>query len=375
MSENSGGCGAQAEGSHPRGGGHVHLAEVGLAARELNDVEPRHSLGLVGREGRGADHLVTLLPPHGGGKAELAGVAEGLEHTKDLIEVAPRRGGVQNGKLQLQVGADKVQSTRGEGHPRSVLLVGVEHAEAHHHLALLVSDDWKGQGVGAVSRVSRNVLGPRVVALHGVARHSDHLPPQGRKLLGQTCAGAELGGADGGEVLRVREEDGPRAVSVLHPTMQRLDRALAGLQVRELGEARAHPRRPRPRTKHSLHLVHHTLGCRLHPSQEALRLLRLRLLLRPLLSFPLSFLCPLPRLLLSFLCPFLRLLLCPLLRLLRRRLLCSQLRGGLSRHLTAGSCCLVLHLLLRRLRVGLRTAVAHLFCFPNRRPNKMTRNQ
>ena len=81
---------------------------------------------------------------------------------------------------------------------------------------------------GVVDLVAGDVLdvdGPLAVALDGVDGEADDLGAALGELAFEAGHGAELGGADGGEVLGVREEDGP----VVADPLVEVDGALGGV--------------------------------------------------------------------------------------------------------------------------------------------------
>lgn len=82
----------------------------------------------------------------------------------------------------------------------------IQHIIQIRHLALLVPNDGKPQ-LGIADLV--DVLDPAAVGVDSVGGQADELGVALRELGFEAGEGAELGGADGGVVFRVREEDDP----------------------------------------------------------------------------------------------------------------------------------------------------------------------
>ena len=88
----------------------------------------------------------------------------------------------------------------------------VKHVVGESDLALLVANDGELE-VGARDLV--NVLDPATVAVDGVGRETDELDTTLGELGLELSEGTELGGADGGVVLGVGEEDDPAVANEL----------------------------------------------------------------------------------------------------------------------------------------------------------------
>lgn len=82
----------------------------------------------------------------------------------------------------------------------------VKHVVGESDLALLVANDGE---LEARARDLVNVLDPATVAVDSVGRETDELYTTLGELRLELSEGTELGGADGGVVLRVREQDHP----------------------------------------------------------------------------------------------------------------------------------------------------------------------
>ena len=163
------------------------------------------------RDGAGDDDVVALLPVGGGGDLVLGGELHGVEHAEDLVEVAAGGHGVGELQLDLLVGADDEDGADGGVVGGGAAFAGVagfggEHVVELGDLELGVADH------GVVDLVAADVfdvLGPLAVVFDGVDGEADDLGAALGELAFEAGHGAELGGADGGEVLGVREEDGP----------------------------------------------------------------------------------------------------------------------------------------------------------------------
>lgn len=86
------------------------------------------------------------------------------------------------------------------------------HVVGEGDLALLVANDGK---VDVAAGDLGNVLDPAVVGLDGVGREANQLDAALGELGLELGKGAELGGADGGVVLGVGEEDDPAVADEL----------------------------------------------------------------------------------------------------------------------------------------------------------------
>lgn len=86
------------------------------------------------------------------------------------------------------------------------------HVVGEGNLALLVAND--GESNLAASHLS-NVLDPAIVRLNSVGRETNQLDTALGELGLKLGKGTELGGADGGEVLGVGEEDDPAVANEL----------------------------------------------------------------------------------------------------------------------------------------------------------------
>jgi hypothetical protein len=185
-------------------GGRAEVGLDGLVARE----------GLVGfliGDDSGDDDVVALLPVGGGGDLVFGGELHGVEDAEDLVKVAAGGHRITELQLYLLVRADDEDGADGGVGGRGAAfagagLVGGEHVVELGDLEIDVADH------GVVDGVAGDVLdvdGPLGVVLDGIDREADDLGSALGELAFEAGQGAELGGADGGEVLGVGEEDGP----------------------------------------------------------------------------------------------------------------------------------------------------------------------
>lgn len=139
----------------------------------------------------------------------LVGGLQGINDTEDLGGVTASGGGVGHDETDLLGGVDDEDGADGQSHALGVDVGGVlvvDHVVLVGDLALGVGDDGELE-VGASDLV--DVLDPAVVGLDAVGAQTDELDTAGSELGLELGEGAQLGGADGGEVIGVGEEDGP----------------------------------------------------------------------------------------------------------------------------------------------------------------------
>jgi len=134
---------------------------------------------------------------------------EGVDDAEDLGGVAAGGGWVREDGTDGLLRVDDEDGADGESNTLGVnvgdVLV-VEHVVGVSDLALLVADDGELQ-LAATDLI--NVLDPASMALDGVGRETDQLDVALGELWLELRKGAQLGGADWGVVLWVREEDDP----------------------------------------------------------------------------------------------------------------------------------------------------------------------
>ena len=156
---------------------------------------------LVG-QGGDDDDVVAVLPVHRRGHLVAVGQLERVDDAEDLVEVATGARRVGDGQADLVVGVDDEHRTDGEG----VVGVRVDHVVEVGHGAVGVGDDREveGRALGLV-----DVADPALVVLEPSTLRPMDLHAALVELGLEAGDGAELGGAHRGEVLGVREEDGP----------------------------------------------------------------------------------------------------------------------------------------------------------------------
>lgn len=132
-----------------------------------------------------------------------------VQHTQNLGGIPTRRRWVAENQADSLLGVDDENGANREGNALLVdigRVLVVQHVVQQRDLALLVA--YYGELEVAAGDLV-NVLDPLVVRLDGVGREADELCVAAREFWFELCEGAELGGADGGAVCGVREEDHP----------------------------------------------------------------------------------------------------------------------------------------------------------------------
>ena len=193
------------ETGHPLVVGVLGEAEVRLDLTDLTEL----GLGIGGRDGGRDDNVITGEPVDGGGDTVLLGGLESIDDTEDLGGVAAGGGGVGEDEADLLGGVDDEDGADSQSHTLGVDVGGVlvvNHVVQVGDLALGVGDDGELQ-LGARDLI--NVLDPAVVRLNAVGAQADELDTTGSELGLELGESTELGGANGGEVIGVGEEDGP----------------------------------------------------------------------------------------------------------------------------------------------------------------------
>lgn len=191
--------------------GSLGEAEVRLELADLAEL----LLGILSGNGRGNDDVVTGEPVDGAGHTVLVGGLEGINDTEDLGGVAAGGGGVGHDQTDLLGGVDDEDRADGQSHTLLVDVGGVlvvNHVVQVGDLALRVGDDGELE-VGVVDLV--DVLDPAVVGLDTVGAQTNELDTARGELRLELGEGAQLGGADGSEVIGVGEEDGPLVTNEL----------------------------------------------------------------------------------------------------------------------------------------------------------------
>ena len=166
-------------------------------------------LGILGGNRRGNDNVVTRQPVDRAGDTVLVGGLKSVDNTEDLGGVTASGGRVGHDQADLLGGVDDEDGTDGQGHTLRINIGGVlvvDHIVQVGDLALGIGDDGEFE-VGAGNFV--DVLDPAVVGLDVVGTQTDELDTTLGELRLELGESAELGGANGGKVIRVGEENGP----------------------------------------------------------------------------------------------------------------------------------------------------------------------
>lgn len=190
---------------HLGGVGVLGEAEVRLDLTDLTEL----GLGIGGRDGGRNDNVITGDPVDGGGDTVLLGGQKSIDDTEDLGGVTASGGGVGEGETDLLGGVDDEDGADGQSQTLGIDVGGVlvvDHVVQVGDLALGVGNDGELQ-LGARDLI--DVLDPAVVGLDVVGAQTDELDTASSELGLELGEGTELGGADGGEVIGVGEEDGP----------------------------------------------------------------------------------------------------------------------------------------------------------------------
>lgn len=214
-------------------GGGLGAGLGGKAEVRLDGLEAREEGGslLVGDGGVDND-VVAVLPVGGGGDAVLVTELEGVNDTEDLVKVATGRGGVGEGEADGLLGVDDEDGADGEWDTLGIevgQVLVIQHVVEGRDLAVGISDDGE-LDFDVVDLV--DILDPLFVGLEAVGGETDNLDVALVKLGLEAGNNTELGGADGGEVCGVREENGPGVADEI----VELDGALGGLGVEVGGD-------------------------------------------------------------------------------------------------------------------------------------------
>jgi hypothetical protein len=158
-------------------------------------------LSILSGDGRGNDDIVTGEPVDGAGNAVLVGGLEGINHTENLSGVTAGGGGVGHDQTDLLGGVNDENGADSESDALLVDVGGVlvvDHVVQVGNLAAGVGNDGEGE-LGAIDLV--NVLDPGLVGVGAVGAETNQLDVAGSKLGLELSESAELGGADGCEVI------------------------------------------------------------------------------------------------------------------------------------------------------------------------------
>lgn len=210
--------------------GSLGEAEVRLDLTDLAELLP----GILSRDGRGDDNIITGEPVDGAGDTVLLGGLQSVNDTEDLGGVAAGGGGVSHDETDLLGGVNDEDGADGQSHALGVDVGGVlvvDHVVGVGNLALGVGDDGELE-LGAGNLI--DVLDPAVVGLDMVGAQANELDTASSELGLELGKGTELGGTDGGEVIGVGEEDGPLVTNEL----VEVDGTVGGVGI-EVGGSRA----------------------------------------------------------------------------------------------------------------------------------------
>ena len=216
----------------------VRLSGLGLLSGLGGQTEVRLDGAETGEEGgsllvgdRGVNNdIVAVLPVGGGGDSVLVTNLERVHHAQDLVKVATGRGRVRQGQADGLLGVNDEDGANGEWDTLGIevgQVLVVQHIVQGRDLAGIISNDGEVQA-DVVDLV--DIIDPTLVGLETVGGESNDLDVALSELVLETGNLAELGGADGGEVSRVGEEDNPGVAD----KVVELDVALGslGLEVR-----------------------------------------------------------------------------------------------------------------------------------------------
>jgi hypothetical protein len=152
---------------------------------------------------------LTGNPVNRGGDSVLVTSLKRVDNAENLSGVATSGSGVWEDCADGLLGVDDEDGADGESNALSVDVGGVlvvKHVVLESDLALLVANDGE---LEAGARDLVDVLDPATVAVDGVGRETNELDTTLGELGLELSEGTELGGADGGVVLGVREQNHP----------------------------------------------------------------------------------------------------------------------------------------------------------------------
>lgn len=178
------------------------------------------------------NHIIARNPVDRGGDLVLVAGLEGVDDAENLGGVAAGGGRVGEDGADGLLGVN--DEDRADGESDALLIdVGsvlvVDHVVRERDLALLVTDD------GELERRGRqlvDILDPFAVRVNGVGGETDQLDAALGELRLELGERTELGGADGSEIFRVREEDDP----VVADELVEVDGAVGGFGVEVGGD-------------------------------------------------------------------------------------------------------------------------------------------
>ena len=153
--------------------------------------------------------MLTWNPIYRRGNPLLIPRLQTIHHPQDLCRIPARTRGIAQYQANRLLRINNKHAPDGKRyalliHIRHILMI--QHIIQIRHLPLLIPDDGETES-GAGDFV--NVLDPAGVRVDGVGAQADQLDVALCEFGLEFREGAQLGGADGGVIFRVREENGP----------------------------------------------------------------------------------------------------------------------------------------------------------------------
>lgn len=199
-------------------------SQVGL---DLVEVAELFLSGFVRHGGRD-DDVFTFGPVDRGGNALGVSLLQSVDHSQHFSSVSPSQRRVGHDQSHLLGGVNDEHQSHGEhGLFGDLLEVGFrQHVVQVQHFQLLVSNDGELE-LGPISHHFLDVLDPLLVRGDPFRQQPNQLDASLVELRLQLGEGAQFGGAHGGEVGGVGEQDGPL---VADPVVE-VDFPLGGVDV------------------------------------------------------------------------------------------------------------------------------------------------
>lgn len=170
-------------------------------------------LGLIGRNSRVNDNIITLVPVHRCSYSVLVTELQRVDDAQNLVEVAAGGSRVGNRESDDLLGVDHEDCANRERKTLCVTvgsILFIKHVIKRRNFPLFIGDDRElDVGWTKLSTVFVDVPDPAVVILKIVSRDSDDLDIPLCEIICTTGDLAEFGGADRSKVARVREQDNP----------------------------------------------------------------------------------------------------------------------------------------------------------------------
>jgi len=200
-----------------------HLSSRGLILRQRSESEvwldDAHLwpdlLSLFGLDWWSDDNIITWNPVDWGGDSVLVTGLQAVNDTEDFGRVSAGGGWVGENETDGLLGVDDEYGANGESDSLRVDVGGilvVNHIVGQSDLPFFITNDWEGE-VAAGDLI--DILDPSSVGLNGVGGETDQLDTTLGEFWLKLCEGSELGGADWGVILWVREKDDPAIANEL----------------------------------------------------------------------------------------------------------------------------------------------------------------